>query len=94
MAQNDQIHPEAADVQPRPKCLVCDVEMEPGVMIDRGESNMSRGVRWAPGLLREPRWFKWELSAAQVKAAKPVVTYACPTCGRMESFVKVPLARV
>jgi hypothetical protein len=71
------------------KCIRCDGELEPGFMVDKGESDFSRQANWASG---EPNTSFFRLSVVKSgNKTLPVTTYRCVACGRLESFAHAAL---
>jgi hypothetical protein len=66
------------------RCIRCDGELEPGFLIDKGESDFTRQAHWASG---EPNTSFFRLSVVKSGSRSlPVITYRCKSCGRLESF--------
>ena len=67
-----------------PECRICRVAMDAGLMLDR-----------APGGPEQPMWIKGTADKGIFGKIKehdrerlPVVTFRCPTCGRLESIAQ------
>ena len=70
--------------RPTPKCQSCAVEMLAGRRQDRRNGLMVSDEAWLPGQ-PDPSWGWPNLPAGN---AVQVVTYACPKCGRLESYLQ------
>ena len=64
-----------AHTHPAPLCPDCDVDMEPGVLLDRPGNAVAR---WASG--RPSRGF-WQSVRAQRASQMSVMAFRCPRCG-------------
>jgi len=77
------------------KCLRCSGELEKGYMIDTGETvaqgftadsweAIARQAVWTSGTPATSTWRYRRVTSAN--SSRPVTTYRCLACGRLESF--------
>ena len=65
------------------ECLRCRTPMEPGFVADRAYGS-DRQEQWSAG---EPQQI-WGGVEVDRKAALPVTTMRCPSCGALESYAR------
>ena len=69
----------------KPTCLVCQKEMEPGFLTDRGHGPQTNLPRWCPG---EPQrgFMSSEVKRSQLDAGLKVVAFRCPQCEALRLY--------
>lgn len=66
-----------------PACTHCDLEMEPGFMVDAMHGGITT-ARWCPGVPERSFWIG--IKQRVLKRAVAVSTFRCPRCGYLESY--------
>lgn len=72
-----------------PRCPSCSVDMEKGVIIDRGHGNHQEVAKWLEGgEMRKSKFLGIEWSSLQVSGHKvrPIESYRCPNCGLLQNY--------
>jgi hypothetical protein len=64
-------------------CPNCRIEMEEGIVIDRGHANSAAMQEWTEGIPERSFWSGLKLRGAE---RMPVVSFRCPKCGMLQSF--------
>jgi predicted nucleic-acid-binding Zn-ribbon protein len=64
------------------KCPKCAEAMEEGIVLDRGEWNVSLTPLWVKGRTE----FSWKTGLKVVTGHKAVATWRCTGCGYLESY--------
>lgn len=66
-----------------PRCPKCDVQMEEGFLMDRGDHHAINPAHWVEGA-PEPSF--WRRTKTRGKDTYRVATYRCERCGFLESY--------
>lgn len=74
-----------------PECTRCQTPMEVGFLVDRGDSIYKYQGTWVEGPPQPGFWGNTRIVAGRRQL--DVLTYRCPSCGRLESYAHEPASR-
>lgn len=66
-----------------PTCPKCAAKMEPGIVLDKGDSNWLNTQEWLEG---KPDVSFWSGVKTKGRERHPVETFRCERCGYLESY--------
>jgi hypothetical protein len=81
---------EGKTVRLKPVCPKCHGSMEPGYLLDRGDSSSYFQGEWAAG---EPQRYRWMMGVVKTRRVRryAVTMLRCEVCGFLESYAATPL---
>ena len=82
---------EGKTVRLKPVCPMCHGSMEPGYLLDRGESNSMYQSEWAAGEPQRSRWMMVGTVKTNRVRRYAVTMLRCEACGFLAPYATTPL---